>query len=214
MRLLTQILTLGLLASHATYSRSQELPDEPLQSPSQEAAAFQDATAEPVTDPTQRACQELLLANDVTAESVCSDAIARISVATTLSLKEQIALASVYNNRAIVRTRAGNLEGAELDFQNALSLAPETWSIYLNRGNLRLAQGLHQDALADYALVMELAGRPVMAAYRNSTLAFRGSSDIASAEAAWASAEHHAFSREQARTESEDRPGLPAAQPR
>jgi tetratricopeptide (TPR) repeat protein len=208
MRLLTQILALGLLASHAICSQAEELPGEPSQSPPHEEAA------EPTTDPTQVACQELLQANDLTAESVCSDAIARISIATTLSLKEQIALASVYNNRAILRTRAGNLEGAELDFQNALSLAPETWSIYLNRGNLRLAQGHYQDALADYALVLEMAGGPVIAVYRNSTLAFRGSGDITSAEAAWASAEQSALSLEPAATGSKDKPALPGTQPR
>jgi tetratricopeptide (TPR) repeat protein len=208
MRLPIQILALGLLASQATVSHSQELSDGPSQQPPQTEAAA------PATDLTQRACRELLQANDSTAESVCSDAIARISIATTLTLKEQVALAGAYNNRAIVRTRAGNLEAAELDFQNALSLAPDTWGIYLNRGNLRLTQGLHQDALADYALAMELAGRPVIAAYRNSTLAFRGSGDIASAEAAWASAEQPAISPESAETESEHRPVLPGVQPR
>ena len=184
------------------------MPDELPQNPPQEEAAA------PTTDPVQRACRELLQVNDSTAESVCSDAIARISIATTLSQKEQIALAGTYNNRAIVRTRAGNLEAAELDFENALSLAPDSWGIYLNRGNLRLTQGRHQDALADYTLAQELAGTTVIAIYRNSTLAFRGSGDITSAEAAWASAESAAISLEPAGTESEDRPVLPGVRPR
>ena len=139
-------------------------------------------SAEEAPAPQPGVCLENLSSYDEHAESACSDAIARLSSSAMLTETEQTALAAAYNNRAIARIRGTNYEGAEVDFQKAMTLAPISWSVILNRGNLYLAQGRFQDALNDYAEAELSAGRPLAAARTNSALAYRGLGDLNNAE--------------------------------
>ena len=109
-------------------------------------------------------CRDAALVANPAAETLCSDAIARHSYREAAAAPDAegtgpdlLALAAAYNNRAMARIAAGNLTGAAEDLGEAMSLAPDHWAIYLNRGNLHLAENQPQAALADYARARALA---------------------------------------------------------
>ena len=118
----------------------------------------------------------------VAAERVCSDAIARLSYMAEPAEADRSALASAYNNRALARMRSGDLEGAAADLGEALVLKPDSWAIYLNRGNLQLARNEPQAALLDYDRAKQIAPQAGVATARNAVLAYRQLNDLASAE--------------------------------
>jgi len=115
-------------------------------------------------------------------ERTCSDVIAGLINLTAPTPEERIALVSAYNNRAIARTRSGETDAAAEDFGQALTLAPNSWAIYLNRGNLMLAQNNPQAALLDYQKARDLQPEAGSAVDRNSALAYRGLGDPLSAQ--------------------------------
>src|SRR5215213_3620077 len=56
-------------------------------------------------------------------------------------------LAATFVNRGILKMRAGDLRGADSDFDMALSMRGGEAEAYLNKGFLRLRQGQYQNAL-------------------------------------------------------------------
>ncbi|HEY5646872.1 MAG TPA: hypothetical protein VIS76_13055 [Pseudomonadales bacterium] len=131
------------------------------------------------------ACRDAALAASPNAETLCSDAIARLSYQGAAAPAElsataagQTALAAAYNNRAMARISAGNLAGAADDLGEALTLAGDHWAIYLNRGNLRLAESQPGAALADYARARTLSAASAEAVLKNSVLAYRALGDL------------------------------------
>ncbi|MGE0621761.1 MAG: hypothetical protein AB7I04_14005 [Pseudomonadales bacterium] len=147
-------------------------------------------------------CRDAALVANPAAETLCSDAIARQSYRDTAAApdaagegSDRLALAAAYNNRAMARIAAGNLTGAAEDLGEAMSLAPDHWAIYLNRGNLHLAENQPQAALADYARARALAastGRAVSAdaaVLKNAVLAYRALGDLGRASASLIEAE-------------------------
>ena len=139
-------------------------------------------------------CRDAALAANPAAETLCSDAIARLSYQGAATDPEATgagrqALAAAFNNRAMVRIASGNLAGAGEDLGEALSLAPDRWAIYLNRGNLHLAEHQPQAALSDYARAQQLAPAAGEAVTRNSVLAYRALGDLGRASASLMEAE-------------------------
>ena len=115
-------------------------------------------------------------------ERTCSDVIAGLVNLPDLTPEEHMALVSAYNNRAIARTRSGETDAAAEDFGQALTLAPDSWALYLNRGNLMLARNDPQAALLDYQRARDLHPEAGSAVGRNSALAYRGLGDPLSAQ--------------------------------
>lgn len=169
--------------------------------------------AAPCTAAQADECRDAALTASPTAETFCSDAIARLSyqgAATAAdadtSAGPRQALAAAFNNRAMARIASGNLSGAAEDLGEALSLAPDHWAIYLNRGNLHLAESQPQAALADYARARSLSPAAGEAALKNSVLAYRALGDPGRATASLIEAESLSL-RGAARTSAE--PALP-----
>lgn len=134
-------------------------------------------------------CFDRLTSGSPLAERTCSDTVASLESLTTPSPADVTALVSAYNNRAVARTRTGDLEGAADDLSAAMALAPESWPLYLNRGNLMLARRQPQEALADYEAARRMTTRPLPEALLNSSLAHRMMGDPTGAERllrAWA----------------------------
>lgn len=130
-------------------------------------------------------CLHAAVSHSGEAERACSDLIAGLryeGAAAGSDPQAAVALASAYNNRALARLDAGNLEGAAADLGEAITLTPSSWAIYLNRGNLQLTSGNPQAALADYERVLELAPDQAAAVSRNSALAWRALGNPAAAE--------------------------------
>lgn len=107
------------------------------------------------------------------ADRTCSDLIAQLSYTEAVTPHDRQVLASAYNNRALARMAADDLEGAAADLGEAISLTPENWAILLNRGNLHLASGNPQAALQDYERVQAAAPEQAWAVRRNSILAWQ-----------------------------------------
>ncbi len=118
-------------------------------------------------------CLDAVLAEATDADRTCSDLIAQLSYTAAVSPEDRQVLASAYNNRALARMAAEDLEGAAADLGEAISLTPENWAILLNRGNLHLANGNPQAALQDYERVQAAAPEQAWAVRRNSILAWR-----------------------------------------
>lgn len=130
-------------------------------------------------------CLDSVLSHSSNADRACSDLVAALSYqgATDNADPEQaIALASAFNNRAMARMHSGDLEGAASDLAEAVSLTPSNWAVYLNRGNLHLANTNIQAALADYQRVLELSPDMARSLDLNSVLAWRALGDVQAAE--------------------------------
>lgn len=140
----------------------------------------------------------------LSAERACSDVIAGLGILLEPTPEDVQALASAYSNRAVARIRAGELAGAAADLGDALLRMPEGWAIYLNRGNLYLALGDHEAALADFQRVTELAPETTPALAANRLLAYRRAGDLPAAEAVLAE------SRASLKQKEADRSALPA----
>ncbi len=140
-------------------------------------------------------CRDAALAVNPAAETLCSDAIARLSYrggtpsGTEGADADTLALAAAFNNRAMARIAAGNLTGAAEDLGEAVTLAPDQWAIYLNRGNLHLAENQPQAALADYARADSLSPAARVAVLKNAVLAYRSLGDLGQATASLVEAE-------------------------
>ena len=141
-------------------------------------------------------CRDAALTANPAAETLCSDAIARLSYQgggaasdPEAAASNRQALAAAFNNRAMARIAAGNLTGAGEDLGEAVSLAPDHWAIYLNRGNLRLAENQPQAALSDYARARDLSPAAAAAVVKNSVLAYRALGDLGRATASLEEAE-------------------------
>jgi tetratricopeptide (TPR) repeat protein len=134
----------------------------------------------------ERGCYAPESAGGQSIERACSDVIAMLGAAPALEAAERRALTAAYNNRAITRIRVGELELAAEDLGQALLLQPDAWALYLNRGNLRLAQGDYGAALADYQQAAQRSPQAADLARRNAVLAYRGLGDLGAAEAALA----------------------------
>ena len=135
------------------------------------------------------ACAAAALGGTAEAERVCSDRIAELRYVSA-SAPDPRALAGALNNRALARMAGQDLEGAAADLGEALTLSPNTWSLYLNRGNLFLRQMDPGAALNDYGRVAELAPEQsdaALAALGNSALAWRALGNPAAAVRAVAS---------------------------
>ena len=160
-------LLLGTLFSATTWAETVPLPE--IVSPTPEVAP----------DP----CFDQPVADFGTVERACSDTIAALESLISSTDGERQSLVGAYNNRAIVRTRLGELDLAAEDLGLAMALAPESWPTYLNRGILMIAMGQPQAALADFRNAQALSGTTLPATLRNATLAYRALGDIGSAEA-------------------------------
>jgi tetratricopeptide (TPR) repeat protein len=69
-------------------------------------------------------------------------------------------------NRGVVKMRAGDLRGADRDFDTALAMDRARAEAYLNKGFLRLMQGHYQDALPYFDQSLEARTiRPALAHY-------------------------------------------------
>jgi Flp pilus assembly protein TadD len=155
------------LAEEDTLSQEGMLPSEvPAEQPAQ------------IEDP----CFDALIARSSTAERTCSDTVAALESLLAPNPADLTALISAYNNRAVVRMREGDLEGAGEDLSRAMTLAPENWSLYLNRGNLMLALDEPQSAIADYDTARNLSGRSLPEALGNAAFAHRAMGDPLGAE--------------------------------
>jgi tetratricopeptide (TPR) repeat protein len=66
------------------------------------------------------------------------------------ALREDPAMAAAWNNRGVARARLGDLDGAVLDYTQALALAPADAEIVFNRGNAYAAAGNLPAAIADF----------------------------------------------------------------
>lgn len=170
--------------------------------------------AAPCTAAQADECRDAALTASPAAETLCSDAIARQSYQGAATATEadaagsRRALAAAFNNRAMARIVSGNLSGAAEDLGEALSLAPDHWAVYLNRGNLRLAENQPQAALSDYARARSLSPAAAEAVLKNSVLAYRALGDPGRATASLMEAESLSL-RSAARTTGE-----PARPPR
>lgn len=160
-------------------------------------------------------CRDAALVANPAAETLCSDAIARLRYQGGAAASDpsapganRQALAAAFNNRAMARIAAGNLTGAAEDLGEALSLAPDHWAIYLNRGNLHLAENQPQAALSDYARARELAPAAGEAVLKNSVLAYRALGDLGRASASLLEAESLSLRG------AADRPAAPGRSPR
>lgn len=142
-----------------------------------------------VASPPEDPCFDRLTSGAPLAERTCSDTVAALESLTTRSPADVTALVSAYNNRAVARTRSGDLEGAADDLSAAMALAPESWPLYLNRGNLMLARRQPQEAIEDYEAARRMTAQPLPEALLNSALAHRMMGDPVGAERlvrAWA----------------------------
>lgn len=129
-----------------------------------------------------QSCYDAALNDATDADRSCSDLIAELSYQTPVTVSDRQALASAFNNRALARMAADELEGAAADLGEAITLAPDNWAILLNRGNLHLTSGNPQAALADYERVLAAAPEQADAVRRNSILAWRSLGNLAAAE--------------------------------
>jgi len=80
-------------------------------------------------------------------------------------------LAATYVNRAVVRTNAGNLEGALEDLARAEAINPEFGEIYASRGNVLYYQNSFEEALAEYDRSIEAGMKMLHAAHYDRGLA-------------------------------------------
>jgi tetratricopeptide (TPR) repeat protein len=138
----------------------------------------------------QDACATAALGGAAEAERVCSDRIAELRYMGDTA-PDSRAMAGALNNRALARMAGRDLEGAAADLGEAMTLSPNAWALYLNRGNLFLRQRDPGAALNDYGRVAELAPEQsdaALAALRNSALAWRALGNLAAAERAIAGA--------------------------
>jgi tetratricopeptide (TPR) repeat protein len=58
--------------------------------------------------------------------------------------------AKTYLNRGLVRSAAGEWDGAISDFNKVIEIEPLNAAAYYNRGNVRQARGERDEAIADY----------------------------------------------------------------
>jgi tetratricopeptide (TPR) repeat protein len=163
------------LVSTSTWAETTTIP--------QSVGSAAEVTADPCFEESLEESFEQPVADFRTVERACSDTIAALESLISSTDSEQQTLVGAYNNRAIARTRIGELDLAAEDLGRAMVLAPESWPTYLNRGNLMIAMGQPQAALADFRTAQALTDIPLPATLRNATLAFRALSDIKSAEA-------------------------------
>ena len=153
---------------------------------SAQAAAQQSPVPAADLPPAEDACLAAVRDRAPEAERTCSDLIAGLRYDGAATGPGGEALAAALGNRALARMRGGDLEGAEADFSEALTLAPDAWAIHLNRATLALMNGDAAAALNYLGRVRQLASSEpaaLAAADRNSILAWRmlGNLDAASA---------------------------------
>jgi tetratricopeptide (TPR) repeat protein len=152
-------------------------------------------------------CYAAVLHRSADANDICTFVIEDLSGGLdTLDATREKILAAAYNNRALIRMRSGDQDGAGTDLATALLLAPEDAALYLNRGNLRLRQGQFGAALVDYDIAIDLTGEQLSAVYHNRVFAHRALGQIVQAEAAFLRAMGHEVWFTPADPESTDEP--------
>ena len=139
-----------------------------------------------LSPPADDACLAAVRNRQPEADRTCSDLVAGLRYDGTATAAGRQALAAALGNRALARMRSGELEGAEADFSEALTLTPDAWALHLNRATLALANGDGAAALNYLGRVRQLVpadSAAVAAADRNSILAWRmlGNLDAAAA---------------------------------
>ena len=152
---------------------------------SDQAPAVLTPTAAVAASENEDVCFKAVRTAAADAERICSDRLAELRYDGAVSPTQRRALAGTLNNRAMARMSGGDLEGAGTDFEEAVSLQPDAWAIYLNRGNFELMRADPAAALEDYGRVARLApaeSDAARAARRNSALAWRALGDLAAAE--------------------------------
>ena len=88
--------------------------------------------------------------------------------------------AAAYNNRAIAKVRAGELNGAILDYNRAIELAPHDPELYYNRANALVAAGDVPHAISDFSQAVALSPTYARAYFnRGSARALAGQRDLA-----------------------------------
>lgn len=148
-----------------------------------DAAVLSEATdTSEVTMPPEDPCFDLLLSRSPLAERACSDVAAALESLVSPDPADVQALVSAYNNRSVARMRSGDLEGAGEDLARAMTLAPDSWLLHLNRGNLMLERREPENALADYEAARRLSTQPLPEALLNAALAHRLMGDLLGAE--------------------------------
>ena len=136
--------------------------------------------------PADDACLAAVRDRVADADRRCSDLIAGLRYDGASTGAGSRALAAALGNRALARMRSGDLEGADADFSEAETLAPDAWAIHLNRATLALMQGDAALALNYLGRVRQLApadSPALAAAERNSIIAWRMLGDLNAAVA-------------------------------
>lgn len=86
-------------------------------------------------------------------------------------------LAATYSNRGVIWARAGEVEKALADHNQALDLLPDSPGALINRANAYLRDQNYNDAIIDYDRAIELTGGTFAPAYFNRGWAYKRIND-------------------------------------
>jgi Tfp pilus assembly protein PilF len=82
-----------------------------------------------------------------------ADELALADFSSAIDLKEDFALA--YHERAGLKKKKGDLQGAHFDYQTAIACQPRFPLAYNNRGSVKILLGDYEGAIADYSQALE-----------------------------------------------------------